>query len=672
MSNLDTFVLNGLNLNDETNFGLEALDLTPPAKRSEWALSADADGQGLIRTPLFENRTITVTLRIGKQASMNAALEKLGALVDQFQEAEKNPEGIALEYQPAKSTKLITFYVLTGFIAEIPMVNEGAGSGWYVEMPAVKVVLTARPFGYGTEEEVLAAKSIETGLSVVVGTIANVKGDVPAEGRLVIKDTAGVGRRFVEWGLENRYYNAGTSLILDSHEMTAVGGAGSEAAKTGAYKPSGEATIATTLPPEPTICANTGVLKHIGSFRVKARVQAVLGAESLAENVHVRLSYQDGEGPLRANAWQTPNLGGKFVEVDLGEITLTEKLTGTQKWLGQIEAYSENTAVADVLHIDYLVFIPLEGYGKARGVQSSAPGTVVAFDNFTTGTLSGNLNARTPAVGAAWATSGTATDWTVEKGAAMRTTKTDTEPRFGVLGSAIGNNQITVQATISGAFTGENGATLFVILRWTDASNYVALQVTLSASHPAIFLFARVAGVNTTLAHASVPILTPSGNTFGAVFTALLDGSLSGTVFDLGPQTIQLSASSAAVATGGALASGKGGVATKSAVANDAQRIESVSIASLPAIPYCIQPERSMEARSDSTITADSTGTYYGPVPEYRGSRFYVPQAGSAKRTSRIIVKADRNDLEEADEQTIADPFTAQVLVTPRYLAIPR
>jgi hypothetical protein len=79
-----------------------------------------------------------------------------------------------------------------------------------------------------------------------------------------------------------------------------------------------------------------------------------------------------------------------------------------------------------------------------------------------------------------------------------------------------------------------------------------------------------------------------------------------------------------------------------------------------------------MQFRSDSTIAMDSTGTYYGPVPEYRGSRFYVPQAGEANRTSRIIVKADRNDLEESDQQVIADAFTAQVYYTPRYSVIPR
>ena len=159
------------------------------------------------------------------------------------------------------------------------------------------------------------------------------------------------------------------------------------------------------------------------------------GSESLAEKVKVRLSYQDGEGPFRANEWQTPVLAGKYVEVDLGPVTLTERISGSQKWVGKIEAYSGNTAAKDVLHVNYLTLIPAgEGYGKARGVANTAPGTIVAFDNFTTGTLSGSLNTRTPAIGAAWATSGATTDWTVEAGKLKRGVK-DTEPRYGLIGA---------------------------------------------------------------------------------------------------------------------------------------------------------------------------------------------------------------------------------------------
>jgi hypothetical protein len=373
---------------------------------------------------------------------------------------------------------------------------------------------------------------------------------------------------------------------------------------------------------------------------------------------------------LRANEWQTPVVAGSFCEVDLGEISLTEKITGTQKWLGQVEAYSTNVAAKDVFHIDYLTFVPLEGYGKARGVASLAPGTITSFDNFTTGTLSGSLNTRTPAIGAAWATSVATTDWTVSAGKVERKTTGDTEPRFGVLGSAIGNSSITVAMTAPKSYAGT--VTLGAILRWVDASNYAFIQVEQELSGAAIAkLGVRVAGVTTILASSAV---APAGSFLGptaAMLTATLDGALSGTI-TVG-QVFALSASSTAIATGGALASGKAGVLDKSAGASVAARLfTSVSAKTLAAIPYVVQSERSMEVRSDSSITADSTGTYFGPVPQYRGARFYIPQDGSVNRTSRILVKADRNDLEESDQQKIGDSFTVAAFATPRYSTIPR
>jgi hypothetical protein len=194
---LDSLILSGTNLSDEVNYGLEQIDFTPPAKLPEFAVSADGDGADLIRTPRFQNRTIKMTLRIAPQSTMNLALEKLGTLVDLLQEAELNPNGIPLEWTPASSTKTITLYVLTGAVTGVPMVMEGSSAGFYAKAPQVTVELTCKPFGYGAEVEAAAAKSIETGLSIVVLTVPTLAGDVPAEGRLLIKDTAAVGRRFV-------------------------------------------------------------------------------------------------------------------------------------------------------------------------------------------------------------------------------------------------------------------------------------------------------------------------------------------------------------------------------------------------------------------------------------------------------------------------------------------
>ncbi len=669
--------LNGLELNPLATgtYGLEELDLTPPKKRLEWLQSADSDGAILNREPLYENRTIAAKVRIDQQGTMDEAIAKIAAIVDRLQEAQKNPGGVPVIWTPAQGSKSVTFYCLAGEITNMPITVDGELAGWFVKAPVLNVQLTCRPFGYLPEEEVQAAVANTAGLSIVTFTLAGIKGDVPAEGRLVVKDTAGKGRRYVEWGLEQRYYNAATALVIDNESLTPVGGAQSETLNANAYKPGPgtKGTLATTLLAEPTICCNTGVLKHVGTFHVKARAQVVLGTGSLPENVYARLSFQDGEGPLRGNEWDQPVLGGSFVELDLGTITVTPAKAGTQKWLGQIEAYSTNTAAADVLHIDYLVLIPvLEGYGQARGPNSSSAGTIAAFDNFTSGTLSGSLNTRTPAAGAAWATSGAATDWTVAAGEVTRASTGDAEPRFGVLGSTLENSRVVVQAQLD-QFAVTGTVTLTAIVRWTNASNYAFVNVIRKypkQNYPVIQIGVVVAGVTTILAEKK----TYATNTINleVSLTATVDGTLTAQVSGTAP-AVTLSGTHSSLATAGTLVTGKAGVADKSTVGSAVTRhISSVAVAQLPAIPYCIQPNRTIEFRSDSTLTADGTGTYYGQSPLARGQRFYVPPAGQEGRTSRVIVKADRNDLEAADQQTIADACTAQCFVTPRIVAVPR
>lgn len=684
---LDGLTLLGTSLNDETNYGLEELDFGPPPKRLEWAQVADADGSDLVRQPLFENRVVTMKLRVGKQASMNAALEKVGSLVDLFQECEKNPEGSPLVWTPATGTKKYTLYALTGQITSVPIVIEGSSAGFYVFSPQLLCSLVCRPFGYGEEEEVRTAKSIETGLSIVTFTLASIKGDVPAEGRLVLKDTAKVGRRTAEWFLEQRYYNAETALFEGAESLTPVGGAKSEAANTGAYKPGAgtKLTIATTLVGESTVCAETAALKHVGAFRVKCRGQVVLGSESVAGNVYVRLSYQDGEGPFRANEWQPLILAGKYVELDLGPVTLTEKLTGTQKWVGRIEAYSANAAAKDVFHINYMVYGPTEGYGKAAGPTVTGGGTITAYDNFEAYTLASALNTKTPPVGAAWATSGAATDWEIieTSGGAgntknkkvSRKTKSDAEPRFGQLGGSLGASAVTAVVISTEKPTGGEHIQ-GVVLRWTNATNYafgLVRRNTGGGGGNRNFVYSIgtvVAGVTTVLGESSAfgPLTGEVGTEM--TLSATLDGTLTLKVANGGPT---LSATSVALKTGEALKEGKAGIYDRNTGTTEiARTIDNVSVVTLPGVPFVLQSERSMEFRSEATITQDSTGTYSGPVQQARGGRFFVPQAGQAARTSRVLVKADRNDLEEADQQTIGDTFTAACFVTPRYSVIPR
>jgi hypothetical protein len=124
-------------------------------------------------------------------------------------------------------------------------------------------------------------------------------------------------------------------------------------------------------------------------------------------------------------------------------ISIPPKTLGTQRWTGQIEAYS--TTAGDTVDIDYVMLIPTgEGYGKARGSLAAGVLTVNGYDEFTGTTAGAGLDTRTAPSGGTWATSiGTATgDFLFVDGPGAgeetisRATTSDTGVgRFGILGS---------------------------------------------------------------------------------------------------------------------------------------------------------------------------------------------------------------------------------------------
>jgi len=151
-------VLGGLDLDDDTNYILEGLDLGNPSKRPEWASAADADGALLVRDPLCDNRVITARIRIKPQATITAALDKIAAVSKKIEEAEQQTDGLDLVWTPATTTtKALTFYVLSEQIDPLPVQVVGQDAGYFVAAPVITVKLTCKPFGY--EAEVLYGTS---------------------------------------------------------------------------------------------------------------------------------------------------------------------------------------------------------------------------------------------------------------------------------------------------------------------------------------------------------------------------------------------------------------------------------------------------------------------------------------------------------------------------------
>lgn len=664
-TDLEHLTLDGLDLNDGLVLRLiNELSCPPPRQRQEWIGAADSEWQTLVRNPLHENRQITATVEVVPTSDMDAALGRVGQIVDKLQSASQTEDGIPLVWQPAGSTVQVTFDVLAGQITEMPI---NVDNGWFVKKPQVTIVMDAKPYWHGTET---LTSTVSSSTPVTTMEIVNAVGDVPALGRLIVTDTATQSRRHVEWGLEGpTTYNPATSLFLHADNCL-TGFAGVRSTATGAYDPntSGHPVIFASLFTTPVVVCGTGNLTHEGVFRVKARV--------FSSGAMHRLTWHAGDGPNTSNAWTTgvdpPDV---WREVDLGTITIP---AGSGKWTGTVEAYAPaNTGY--ITRLNYLEFIPVTaGYGKARGVFSYTAGAVSGYDYFTGTTAGGNLNGRGATAGGVWATSGSTTDLQFADDLGdeqvKRSTTSDTGPRFAILGSTtFTDTEVAVkvmQNTIGG-----NPVDLGAIARWVDSANY--LRATLTKNYVSAVLSLRlvveqvVASTATVLATVDLPNTSATQSntwttvrllayTSGRVVAQLLDST--GTIIKAADVT------SSAVATGGALASGKPGIYDRNQSALAITRwYDDFTVSTPAAEPVVIYSGRNIEIRHDDTIRQDAAGTYTGRPSSYRGSRFLVPPG-----TSRVLAAARRNDIDATTSDYVTDSTQIQVAVTPRGLVVPR
>lgn len=667
-----------LALNDGTTFTLEALEMPDPAKRPEWITGADADGSALVRDPLFDNREITARVRVEPQASMDLALAKIAQITDKIEEAERQPDGLPLVWTPANSTKTVTFYVLSGSVSGLPIMVNGADAGWFVAAPVITIALQAKPFGYGAEVGPTTAGPNTNAYQTL--TLANVPGDVPAEGRLVVTDNATQSRRHVEWGLEQRYYNAATSLELDSDSMVVGAGyAGTQTTRTGAYDPNATGNNVIRVDLGATgyslvAACGLGNPAHVGTFRIKARVY------STTPLAYLRLAWQDGDGPLRRNDTVQVPAFNNWSEMDLGIITTTEKVLGTQRWTGQLEVSSafSTSYVAPTFDIDTLWLVPAgEGYGKARSALVPQIGTLAGYDYFDS-TVAGNaLGTRAAPLGGNWATSGSATDFAFYDDAfggeaIQRTTTADTgSGRFAILGTTNYTNMEVDAAVIFSPTVSTNIVELAVLARYVDASNFIEAKINTRNLPGRVFSI-----VERTTAGGAVTLASWQGGInpnqwYSISLTVLSAGSIVAQLIDTasGAVVAELQAASSNAAAGGTLASGKPGLRDQWFSSGACSRnYDGFQVFVAPTEPIVIYSGREIQFRSDEPIRADSTGTYYGVPPSYRGSRFLVPPAGDKNRTSRIFAKARRNDVDVNPDGNIADSTKLDVYYTPRYL----
>lgn len=194
MANEEALTIDGLAVNDGVTFGMELFSAPVPRQRQEWIGAADSEAQLLVRNPLHENRKITAKISVIQQATMDLAHDKLLLILDKLQKASKYQDGVAVTWAPATGTRTATFDMLAGEIVDLPVDWE---SGYLAKAPTLTIEMTCKPYWRGTEVLTSTASSSSPFVTLEV---ANVTGDVPALGRLIVTDTATQSRRHVEWG----------------------------------------------------------------------------------------------------------------------------------------------------------------------------------------------------------------------------------------------------------------------------------------------------------------------------------------------------------------------------------------------------------------------------------------------------------------------------------------
>lgn len=658
-----------LNLGNSGSLRLAALTVPPAPKRPEWASNGDSDGQALVRNPLHDNRACTMQVRVSA-ASMDAAMTALGTLQGKLQEAciqgANDGPGLKFNWTPSGATHTLAGFMVFAEITDLPVTYD---DGWFANQPVVTVSFQCKPFLYGAEVTGPTASGTTPLLTVEVDSVT---GDVPAEARLVVTDGTAQPRRWVEWGLEQEYYNAASPapLFVASGSLVTSGFAGAGSALTGAF---GGSVIATSLFSQSVAVCGTGSLGHIGSYRVKARVWSASTNEVWA------FSWQEGDADFTANDPVQPIAGSAFNELDFGVVTIAPAQAGTQSWSGRVQAYTTTTG-GEVGAVDWLTLFPVnEGYGRLEASYSYQPGVVTAHDEFTGTTAGSVLNGHIAPTGGTWATSGATTDFTFKDDLPDtgdenigRSTSGDSDYRYAILGATTRTNvevgaSIWTQQTIS--------TDQAVIVRWTDSSNYLRLRaswLTVGAQRqPYLYLEMVVAGVTTILDQVSVPSSSDIWRQLRLI--AFSSGRALGWLLDVnGGIQAQLAALQTTLATGGTLATGKVGISDRNTTGVTINRYCDNFYAATPAAEtLVINSGKSIEVRSDSNLRQSADGSTYGDVTA-RGSRLFIPAAGDAGRKARIAVRAAREDPVTMASRNDGDTTELSVFYTPRFLAVPR
>ncbi len=680
MSDLEKLTLAALDLNDETTFTLEELSFKPAEAKPLWAGNADADGEELVEEPHYTNAYFEMQIRVVPAEDTDAALKVLGELLDRLQRCARTEGGLPLEWTPNNASTTYTWYAVLGELVEMPITVTGDLAGWFIESPVVKVKLTCRPFGHTEEREVLVPSASTDPMQVVY--VPDIRGDVPARGRVVLSEEEGNARRYAEWGQDVVASEIGNpDLELEADKDLIVTGYSGKLVAFGLSAHSTE-VVQATLTQMPLVLCSTGPIEHIGSYH------QVLRCRAAGEGALFHVTYRVGDGPwVKTLPWQEPVLIGSWVEVYLGEAFLEAVEKGEQVSEIRIEGKVANGADKCTTYVDTLYFVPARRHGVARApTDISTPTNLVVGDSFDQ--AEGSATGKTAEVGGvtyAALTNSDATDFTIAGGKLKRVAVSDTgtvgtgEPPFK--GRGIGTSKTFTDLAMRSDFSvtrsvgGLHGLTeqfrFGHVVSYVDDENFVAVLLT-TRSIPA--------GGNKLRLRVWYPHGSSSSETEvnwptdvntsieGSIQTLVLGSSLYVYLAGPGGELVRALAWEDSLGYLGVL--GKAYLFDENYSAYEITREYDNLAIWEPDQPVVCPANKSLEIRSDAVEReSPGSGTFWSPVPVYRGSSCLLDPAGDAGRVNRLALKMRRGDLSFDSTPDFEDGQAVQVFAEERFLA---
>lgn len=609
------------------------LDYRPARKRVDLISAEDADGAVPLGPARADNMLMALRLRIDEGADMDAALDQMHRLQKKLDDAtRRGADGLECAWRPEGASERSYFYLLEGEIAEAPQEMSGADIGWYHKSPIVVVTMICKPFFYG---DTATSVATVTGASTVLEVdIANVGGDVDAEGVMSIENQMGTNRwaRTFEWGLEQSDYDpaAPTPVVhsLDDGSLTVAGYEGTSSTLGGSRSTN---VVQATIAPVPVKLCAIDETPSQGTKKIIARVYPGDGAED--GGVYLRLAHRSGAGAISRTEWKaTPQPSREFQEVDLGVV----HIGSSSDWEGVVEAYTD--ASTSLIRVDYVEVLPAERYGKATSpIRIDTADSFVAYDTFDQS--AGPLDGDTPTIGPAWVRSGDSTDYQISgTGIVTRTATSDSAGLnngcFAMAGTTVlTNTGIAVDFEVSalvanhvlGFATRYDATNDCMIFRTHPATGSVVLE-TAGGSLIGVF-FGEPLEIDTRYTIA-----------FLAFATGLWAGWLqrAGTSFGKPLMVGRYSQ----FATGGTYEDGAAGIFDHHPGGTALTRtFDNFRLWEPTVIPGVCAPSQDMLITHDAADLYDAAGANLAPVPRYRGSRFFIPPSGDQSKTTRLVTK---------------------------------